>query len=113
MVYIKEAHPSDGWVTPGNERAGISIADPKTYDERAKVAEKSCTLLKLSLPCVVDGIDNAVNTAYSGWPDRLYVIDAQGKIAVMGGQGPSGFAPSLVTARGWLDKTFGKRPGGR
>jgi hypothetical protein len=117
MVYIKEAHPSDGWVMPGNERAGISIADPKTYAERLDVAHKACTELKISLPCLVDGISDATNKAYSAWPDRIYVVDSAGKIAVKGGQGPGGFAPSVREAQAWLGKTFGAKgaasPGSR
>lgn len=109
MIYIKEAHPSDGWVTSGNERAGISIADPKTYAERLDVASKACTLLKISLPCLIDGMDDAVNKAYAAWPDRLYIVDAAGKIAVKGGPGPRGFPPSVSEARAWLEKTFGAK----
>lgn len=117
MVYIKEAHPTDGWATPGNERAGISIADPKTYAERTDVAQKACTALKINLPCLVDGMNDAANKAYAAWPDRIYIVDAAGKIAVKGGQGPGGFAPSVTEARAWLGKTFGPKgaasPGSR
>ncbi len=47
--------------------------------------------LGLTLPTAIDGMDNAVNQAYSGWPDRLFVVDAEGKIAYAGGPGPRGF----------------------
>jgi hypothetical protein len=50
----------------------------------------------------VDTIDDAVNKAYAAWPDRLYVVDIGGKIAVAGGQGPAGFAPALRAAKTWL-----------
>jgi len=103
-VYIKEAHPSDGWVVPQNERQGIAIKDPRNYDERMKVAEKICTLLKIKIPCLVDKMDDAINKAYAAWPDRIYVVGTDGKIAVMGGQGPRGFAPSVADTRAWLEK---------
>ena len=106
VVYIKEAHPSDGWVMPANERAGINIKDPKSYAERVGVAEKACSVMKIKLPCLVDQMDDAVNKAYSAWPDRLYLVDTDGKIAVMGGTGPGGFAPSVKAARAWLEKQF-------
>ena len=31
--------------------------------------------------------------AYAAWPDRLYLIDMEGKVAYAGGIGPSGFKP--------------------
>jgi hypothetical protein len=45
------------------------------------------------LPLVVDGVDNAVASAYGGWPDRLYLIRADGRVAFQGGEGPFGFKP--------------------
>ncbi|MBM3889088.1 MAG: deiodinase [Verrucomicrobia bacterium] len=105
MVYIKEAHPSDGWAMPDrNERRGISVRDPKSYDERVKVADRACSALKIKLPCLVDGMDNAVNKAYAAWPDRIYVVDIHGKIAVAGGQGPRGFVPAMGETREWLEQ---------
>ena len=38
-------------------------------------------------------IDDKVNNAYKGWPDRLYLVGKDGKIAYAGGQGPFGFHP--------------------
>lgn len=104
MIYIKEAHPSDGWAMPRNEQQGISIKDPKTYDERVKVAEKACSVLKIKLPCLVDGIDNAVNKAYAAWPDRLYIVDKDGKIAIAARPGPGGFGPAMQEAHEWLGR---------
>jgi hypothetical protein len=104
VVYIKEAHPSDGWAMPANERQGISIPDPKNYDERVKVADRACSTLRIKLPCLVDGMDNAVNRAYSAWPDRVYVVDRDGKIAVKAEQGPRGFGPGVEQTREWLSK---------
>jgi Iodothyronine deiodinase len=43
------------------------------------------------MPLLVDTIDDRVGHAYSGMPDRLYVIDRAGKVAYQGGRGPFGF----------------------
>ena len=56
------------------------------------------TKLGIELPAVVDGPDNAVERAYTGWPDRLYVIDRNGMIAHKSAAGPFGFKPAEVTA---------------
>ena len=93
IVYILEAHPEDGWKMPANEKAGIKVNQPKTYDERVKVAGECIKDLKLSIPCLVDDIANTAQKAYAGWPDRFYVIDGEGKVAYKGGQGPGGFKP--------------------
>ena len=45
------------------------------------------------MPMVVDSMDDRVGHAYSGMPDRLYVIDRGGKVAYKGGRGPFGFKP--------------------
>ena len=103
VIYIKEAHPSDGWAMPRNEQQGISIPDPRTYEERVKVAKKACDVLEIKIPCLVDGIDNGVNQAYAAWPDRVYLVDQEGNIAVAGGQGPAGFRPAVEQVRVWLE----------
>lgn len=87
---------------PKNEAEGISIKDPRNYVDRVNVAEKACVNLKINIPCLVDQLDDLVNTNYSAWPDRIYCIDRDGKIAVKGGQGPFGFAPSLDQTETWL-----------
>lgn len=113
VVYIREAHASDGWVSRANERQGISIPEPTTHDARAALARETCSKLKIRLPCLVDGMDDRVNKAYGGWPDRLCVIDIDGRIAVIGGPGPRGFMPSVAEARQWLERfAAGKRADG-
>ena len=66
---------------------------PTTWTERQSVARSCCQRLELSMPVVVDSIDNAVDTAYAAWPERIYIIDADGRIAYAGKQGPWGFKP--------------------
>lgn len=92
-VYIREAHPSDGWREPANDRVGITIAQPKTIDERVGVAAQCSVALEVSMPLLVDHIDNSVEQIYSAFPDRLYLIDQQGKVAFKSGRGPFGFQP--------------------
>lgn len=93
-VYVREAHPSDTRAPTGtNARAGILIEQPTTLDERCRIAERCATDLRIETPMVVDGIDNRVGQAYGGWPDRLYLIDRDGRVAYQGGPGPFAFNP--------------------
>jgi iodothyronine deiodinase-like protein len=92
-IYIREAHPVDGWRMESNDQAGIQVKQPRTNEERTQVAEKCCSSLAMSIPLLVDGIRNKVEQAYSGFPDRLYLIDTEGRVAYKGGRGPFGFKP--------------------
>src|SRR2546427_11701049 len=93
VVYIKEAHPEDGWVEATNRRSGIRVFDPTNEEERAAVAQTCAVRMRIRIPVVVDGVDNRVASAYGGWPDRLYLIGRNGRIALQGGEGPFGFKP--------------------
>lgn len=92
-VYLREAHPTDGWRMTSNDRAGIAIEQPQTLEARTEVATQCCTALKMSVPLVVDELDDRVGHAYSGMPDRLYIIDRDGRVAYKGGRGPFEFKP--------------------
>src|SRR5262245_14146911 len=92
-VYVREAHPTDGWAMKSNELAGIAIKQPTNYAERVGVADQCGKVLKMTMPLLVDSMNDEIGHAYSGMPDRLYIIDSQGKVAYKGGRGPFGFIP--------------------
>ena len=94
VVYIGEAHPSDAWQLPSNVRDKVVYASPASADERASLANVCVTRLGIKLPALVDRFDDATDNAYSGWPDRLYLIDRDGRIAYKSRPGPFGFKPS-------------------
>jgi len=93
VVYIREAHPEEGWILPENRRSGIAVHEPTTDDERRAVASTCAANLEISMLTVVDGVENTVASTYGGWPDRLYLIGTDGHIAYQGGEGPFGFKP--------------------
>jgi peroxiredoxin len=94
MVYVREAHPTDGWSMESNDRVGVSLPQPRTYEERVAVAQTCAKRLDLGFPMLVDTIDDAVGARYSGMPSRLYLIDRDGKVAYKSGRGPFGFKPA-------------------
>lgn len=98
MVYIQEAHPIDAWHDEDNEKDKIAVRSEKTLDERCAVADACLTKLKLEIPAVIDGLSNSTESAYTGWPDRLYVIGADGRVAYKSKPGPYGFKPGEVEA---------------
>lgn len=94
MVYVREAHPTDGWQMESNDRVGVSLPQPKTYEERVEVARTCGARLGLGFPMLVDTIDDTVGAEYSGMPSRLYLIDRDGIVAYKSGRGPFGFKPA-------------------
>ena len=94
MVYVREAHPTDGWRMESNERVGVSTKQPSTYEERVEVAQACGRRLQLGFPMLVDTIDDRVGAEYSGMPGRFYLIDRAGKVAFKNGRGPFGFKPA-------------------
>ena len=74
-----------------NDKAGIAVKQPRFEEERFEVAKKCTATLEISMPVLVDEMDDRVGHAYSGMPDRLYVIDRDGKVAYKSGRGPFGF----------------------
>ena len=90
-VYVREAHPTDGWHMESNARVGVKVAQPTTLGERVKACDQFCRVLTPSMRVVVDEIDDRAGNAYSGMPGRLYVIDPSGKVAYKSGRGPFGF----------------------
>jgi len=105
VVYIKEAHAADSdWPIPIKDEDAVNA--PKTFDERKSIAAKCLTKLDIKLPCLVDDLDDAAAEAYAAWPDRIFVVDEQGKIAVRAERGPWGFKPGVEETSKWLAARF-------
>jgi hypothetical protein len=98
VVYIREAHPEDGWVLEDNRDDGIELVDPTTLAERAAAAQACALRLRTRIPMLLDDLDDAVASAYGGWPDRLYLIGRDGRVAFQGEVGPFGFEPAGLAA---------------
>ena len=61
---------------------------------REEIAETCVVKLAVKLPALVDEIDNRTERAYTGWPDRLYVVGTDGRIKFKSAPGPYGFKTS-------------------
>jgi type I thyroxine 5'-deiodinase len=93
-VYIEEAHPSDIWQMGSNVREGVVFRNPKSDGERFEVAQSCVRTLGIRFPALIDGVDNTVERLYTGWPDRLYLIDRDGRVVFKTTPGPFGFHPA-------------------
>ncbi len=98
LVYIREAHPTDGRQVPRNLREGILLPSAKTDQEKHEHATACVRKLNIKFRSVVDNIDNKVEADYAAWPDRLYLVGKEGRIAWKGRPGPKGFRPDELEA---------------
>lgn len=80
LVYIREAHSTAEWASTRNVRQDVTIAPAVTLDERTEHAAMCERKLHLAFPAIVDGMDNAVETAYNAWPSRAFIIGADGRL---------------------------------
>jgi hypothetical protein len=74
-------------------RDGVVYRQPTSLAERADLAQKCLKDMKLTMPCVLDDMENTTERAYHAWPDRICIVDVDGKVAYYGAQGPGGFRP--------------------
>ena len=93
LVYIREIRHSDSKQVGANIVAETGIGQLETMEERMAVARTSYSQLGISFPAVVDGMDNRIEEAYAAWPNRLYIVDKNGKIVYKSQEGPEGFKP--------------------
>ena len=91
LVYIREAHPSDGWQVRSNLDDGLEFLEPQSDDERAELAGVCMIDLGFEMPMLLDNMDNEVDAKYAALPERLYVLDKNGRVSFRGIMGSRGF----------------------
>jgi Iodothyronine deiodinase len=90
-VYIAEAHPEDEWQMDSNVEEKIVFKQPKLFAERREAARILVERLKYRVPVAVDGMDNRADAAFAAWPERIYIVGADGRVVYKGGMGPFEF----------------------
>ena len=96
MVYIREAHPAD---SPRAAGKWSKVNEPETLEQRIEVAKKCAEELDLGIPVAVDDMEDTAAKTYDGYPDRLYIVTKDGKVAYNGAKGPRGFKPDEMVQR--------------
>ena len=82
----------------------ICYTQPTTLAERVAIARDFAARFDYPLPLAVDDMDNAAEEAFAAWPERLYIVGGDGRIAYKGGLGPFDYEPGEV--RAWLETEF-------
>lgn len=111
LIYIREAHAADG-ARPNRTSQELGINEPKSFEERCETAERLVDDELLTMPMLIDDMDNSTDAAYQAKPDRVFLVRSDGRLAVAGERGPGGFAPALRDCEAWLDQFVadGKEP---
>lgn len=81
-----------------NVKDGVLFSSPRDEGERAGVASACVRKLGIHFPALLDGFDNRVEAAYTGWPDRLYLIAQGGRVLFKSKPGPFGFHAGELAA---------------
>ncbi len=79
-----------------NIRDNVVFASPKNEEDRAFIAGACVRKLGIKFPAVLDEFGNSTERAYTGWPDRIYLIDSLGRIVYKSKPGPFGFKPDQL-----------------
>jgi hypothetical protein len=74
-----------------NREDAVVLKQPRSFEERRKAASVLVERLKYDLPLAIDSMENRAESAYSAWPERLYVVATGGRIVYRGGLGPFDF----------------------
>ena len=103
MIYIREAHAADSSrPVPYAKEKGIN--QQTDYHDRCTTAEMLLNDKQLTMPFLIDAMDNATNTAYQAHPDRVFLVRTDGKLAIAASRGPAGFKPALKSTEQWLEE---------
>jgi len=74
----------------------VLLAQHRPIEERVAAASAGVARLGLTMPVLVDDMDDAVSNAFAAWPERIHVIDSDARIAYVGGPGPFEFDPDAA-----------------
>ena len=102
LVYTREIHPTHA-PRPGQPKrpsryGSVAVEQHNNMQDRIIAADKCMKGLKLTLPILLDSMDNLYTKTYSGMPAGTCVIDIDGKIAYWNRGAPTGARPPQAEA---------------
>ncbi len=93
-VYTLEAHPAgcpspysgDEWtMSASKDEEGNPLGQPETYEERVSQATQMARELGITVPVLIDEMDNPVWCTYGPAPNAAYFIGTNGEVIVKQG----------------------------
>jgi hypothetical protein len=115
VVYTIEAHPV-GSASPYSDQEspstysvdlqGSPVRQPSTYDERVLLGRKTAAEAGISVPVLIDEMDNPVWCTYGAAPNAAYLIGSDGRvIAEQRWYDPKQIESAILTYLGGSDGT--------
>jgi len=95
VIYTREAHPSDGWNVSRNEDDQIDVHQPTDLPTRMDIADKAKAYLHVSIPLLVDDMEDTAAKAYNGAPNATVILAGGNIVARQQWTDPSGL-PRLI-----------------
>lgn len=99
LVYVAEAHPTDGWDVGSKYR----LRAHRSADERLAAARilrrdaAAAGVAESDVKLLVDGLDDEVAAAFGALPERLAIVQ-HGRLVWLGGCGPMDYSVPALTA---------------
>ena len=106
IVYIAEAHPTDGWMYPAVEQFAYRKQHTQLEDRlvaarvlRAKLEETelAASSAEGSVPIFADAMNDAASFAFGALPERLAIV-LDGQVRFIGGKGPEDYSMDHAAA---------------
>lgn len=96
VVYVAEAHPTDGWMYPAVEHHVKQHTVMKDRVEAASVlAKRLCELASENgtpqIPLYADTMGDSAAKGFGALPERLAIIH-NGQVVFIGGKGPEAYS---------------------
>lgn len=76
-----------------NVESGVVYSQPDTFEARQELAKTFVDRMGVETDTLVDDIRNTALACYAAWPERIYIVDRDGRILYKGGIGPFYFEP--------------------
>jgi peroxiredoxin len=81
VVYTREAHAVGEWEVDRNKEDNIAVEQPKTDAERKTLATQAVSTLKITVPVLLDDMENSTAKAYGLTPNGAVIINRDGSVA--------------------------------
>ncbi len=89
-----------------NRKESYVFKQPRSFDDRVKLARILPDRLKYRIPVAVDPLDARAENAFAAWPERIYILGSGGRVLYKGEPGPFGFKPE--EAEKTLERLFAR-----
>lgn len=84
MIYVREAHPRDGF----SLQPFSVIDDPLTIEKRTHEAASWKKQFKMPFQVLIDDMMDTTAARWASWPVRLFVVSNKRKVVYAGAPGP-------------------------